>query len=204
MALLSAPTDTIPPTMKAYFDQQLHNYLRSLAPSRLPPTPQLDGKTPSAKIRTPGRFHKDWMFIPPKSPNQQLIYNDSTFYWCTKCNHGAGQWVNLHQTQTHIDGFRHPRARVPSNLLPPDQQQPNPRFQPHQRNSHPGTLPAFPRAPRPTQTPQPRPFVNIAHESPADPITDPSSNNETPITPEQLCLAADIENCFDLLDYEAA
>jgi len=145
MALLSAPTDTIPPTMKAYFDQQLHNYLRSL-----------------------------------------------------------GQWVNLHQTQTHIDGFRHPRARVPSNLLPPDQQQPNPRFQPHQRNSHPGTLPAFPRAPRPTQTPQPRPFVNIAHESPADPITDPSSNNETPITPEQLCLAADIENCFDLLDYEAA
>jgi len=48
------------------------------------------------------------MFDPPKIPGQCLQYNYSIFHSCEKCSNGAGQWVTSHQTNTHIDGFRHP------------------------------------------------------------------------------------------------
>jgi hypothetical protein len=66
-----------------------------------------------------------------------------------------------------------------------------------------GHPPTFRPAPRLSGPPRPRLYANLAQEQPS---TDDTPSAHTPpeatITPEQLCLAAGIENCFDLLDYD--
>jgi hypothetical protein len=110
MALFTTSTNGMSPSIKAYIDQIVDQHLKTLTPPNAPnPTGLLNnGKLPPNRPKIPGRFHKEWMFIPPKLPTKQLTYNNSTFYWCTKCNNGAGQWVISHQTSTHVNGFRHP------------------------------------------------------------------------------------------------
>jgi hypothetical protein len=200
MAFLSAPSPDVSASMKAYLGQQLCQYLQTLMLSRRNPAPHADGRTPPSRPRPQGRFYKEWMFIPPKFPNQQLVYNDSTFFWCKKCNNGAGQWVTSHQTSTHVDGFRHPRARISTNPSFPGQPQPSPRLPPRQGYPDAGHPPAFQRAPRPSPSHQPRPFANIAHDPPVESLPEPLQSPDNVVTPDQLCLAAGIENCFDLLD----
>ena len=202
MALLSAPTSDVSNSMKAYVDQQLRHYLKTLLPSRGYLAPGADGKVPSTRLRPQGRFHKEWMFIPPKTPNQQLVYNGSTFFWCTKCNNGAGQWVTSHQTATHVDGFRHPRARVPAQHGTYGQPQPTSCLP--QRPGYPDSSnpPIFQRAPRPSFIHTPRPVANVAQEPSTMPQPSSMQVPDDLVTPEQLCLAAGIENCFDLLNYD--
>jgi hypothetical protein len=204
MALFTTSTNGMSPSIKAYIDQIVDQHLKTLTPPNAPnPTGLLNnGKLPPNRPKIPGRFHKEWMFIPPKLSTQQLTYNNSTFYWCTKCNNGAGQWVTSHQTSTHVDGFCHPRSRAAMQPTNPGQHLHHPHPKPYTTPSgHPST---FQHAPRFSGPPRPRLYANLAQDQPSTDAR-PSAQTHPPeanITPDQLCLAAGIENCFDLLDYD--
>lgn len=65
-----------------------------------------------------GKFqHQDWMFVPQQNPNDTKTVNNKEHKWRLKSNQGKGQWVMVHDTSTHVEGFR-PQCRN-NNTWPP-------------------------------------------------------------------------------------
>jgi len=51
-------------------------------------------------------LEQDWHTIPPpdRAPHQKEV-NGKIFYWCAKCNRGAGRWNLTHKTAKHQAGI---------------------------------------------------------------------------------------------------
>lgn len=58
------------------------------------------GSVGSTSSGTPNPI--SWKSIPPAAGTSETVTrNDRTFYWCAKCNRGAGRWNASHKTTDH-------------------------------------------------------------------------------------------------------
>jgi len=55
--------------------------------------------------------YNKWKHDTHANLNDTKTVNGKVFKWCTKCNHGKGQWVSAHDTSTHIEGCRRDKTK---------------------------------------------------------------------------------------------
>jgi hypothetical protein len=95
---LAAPT-TIPPQLEDIMIKHIKHQLKQLVDYHKQPTNTKQGSG----------HYREWKYNTPKNLNEIRTHNGKQFKWCTKCNHGKGQWASGHDTDTHVDGFRFQR-----------------------------------------------------------------------------------------------
>ncbi len=190
MALLATRHSPLPPQNHDQLVKSIFNQVKQLFDSHQPYSNYIstpNGKHPrqhlydSTSSHNRNRFHKDWKFHLPQTPNQTLWYNNSKFVWCTKCNKGGGQWVTSHETYTHVDGYRFQRPR------------PSPAPQPPHGILRHSPLPFS--DPKNNTRDQRVTFVENGINIPPPPTAE-----TTPTHVAQLSLADGIASCFDLLE----
>jgi len=74
--------------------------------------------------------HQEWVFVLPANPQDTKTMNKRTYYWCSTCNKGSGQWVQADTTDTYIRDFKphlkHQEGFKKSGILRPSGAQQSP------------------------------------------------------------------------------
>jgi hypothetical protein len=105
---------TVTPTLT----DQLKEYLANQITTEFN---KLSGITKS--INKDGTFrgkarNQDWLYVPPTNTSETKTVQNRTYHWCTKRNHGNGQWVITHNDSTHRAGYQH---RTSAKVVHPNQ-----------------------------------------------------------------------------------
>jgi hypothetical protein len=53
-----------------------------------------------------------WMTTPPNNVQETQVHDRKVYSWRTKCHNGMGLWVNHHNSETHVDGYRNQRRHL--------------------------------------------------------------------------------------------
>jgi hypothetical protein len=100
-------TSTLTDQLKEFLAKQISTEIKHLVTTPKPNTLSREGRD-GKDGRQRSRSNPEWVYTPPQNLANTKTVQNRTYYWCTKCNRGNGQWVLSHNNETHKDNYIHP------------------------------------------------------------------------------------------------
>jgi len=147
MALTATPTLT--DQLKDFLANHITAEVERLIPSQksqLSNRDAKDNKDPKDGKQRSRPNQPEWLYTPPQHPDDHKTVQNRTYNWCSKCNHGNGQWLIIHTSATHWDDYIYLSKRQDGSKRPTTQ--------PMGHNVHLATSPSAPHETTSNQTGQ--------------------------------------------------